>query len=168
MKSIKFNIFFLVVIILSQVFGCIDSDKYSLEPLRGNSIIFVGNAFAERLQDFNYFEPFLYESFPDKYLTVRNLGWSGDEIQHKSRPINFPSQDSLLYEHKADIIIACYGLNESYSGIDSLMSFKIELYDYLYHIKNQKYDMTTFPEVILVSHLSDDHHEYIVIELNTR
>jgi hypothetical protein len=53
---------------------------HRLDPQPHSHIVFIGNTFAERLQYYNYFEPLLYASFPDRDLTVRNLGWSGDEI----------------------------------------------------------------------------------------
>ncbi|MDA7895947.1 hypothetical protein N9B02_05770, partial [Akkermansiaceae bacterium] len=51
----------------------------SAEPLRirkGDSIVILGNTFAERMQLFGYFEVFLHSRFPDHNLRVRNMGWS--------------------------------------------------------------------------------------------
>ncbi len=124
---------------------------YPFDPGPQSHIVFIGNTFAERFQFYNYFEPLLYKSFPDKKLIVRNLGWSADEVDLQSRPLNFPTQDSLLSEQKADIIFACYGLNESFRGADSLAAFKESLAKYLQHIQQQKYNGKNHPEIILVS-----------------
>ena len=87
----------------------------------------IGNTFAERLQNFNYFETLLYKSFPDLNLTVRNMGWSADEVGLQPRPYNFGTLDQHLTLQKADIIFACFGLNEAFKGPDSLANFKHRL-----------------------------------------
>lgn len=129
---------------------------HQLNPQPNSHIVFIGNTFAERLQHYNYFEPLLYAGFPDRNLTVRNLGWSADEINIQSRPLNFPSQDEYLAKLKADIIFACYGLNEAFKGPDSLDSFKQQLSAYLQHIQQQKYNGNTAPELILVSPIAHE------------
>jgi glucose/arabinose dehydrogenase/azurin/lysophospholipase L1-like esterase len=129
---------------------------HQLDPGQNSHIVFIGNTFAERLQNYNYFEPLLYKSFPDRDITVRNLGWSGDEINMQSRPLNFPSQDEYLAKQKADIIFACYGLNEAFNGPDSLESFKQQLSGFLQHLQQQKYNGQTPPEIILVSPIAHE------------
>ena len=143
---------------LLTVAGCSKKEKplYHLSPAAGSHIVFIGNTFAERLQYYNYFEPLLYSSFPDKNLVIRNLGWSGDEINLQSRPMNFPSLDDHLNKQKAQIIFACYGLNEAFKGEDSLQAFKAQLTAYLQHIKAQKYDGVNNPQVILVSPIAHE------------
>lgn len=129
---------------------------HQLNPQPKSHIVFIGNTFAERLQYYNYFEPLLYASFPDRDLTVRNLGWSADEINIQSRPLNFPSRDEYLAKLKADIIFACYGLNEAFKGPDSLDGFKQQLSAYLQHMQQQKYNGNTSPEIILVSPIAHE------------
>lgn len=129
---------------------------HTLNPRKNSHIVFIGNTFAERWQHYNYFEPLLYKSFPDHHLTVRNLGWSADEINMQSRPLHFPSQDEYLAREKADLIFACYGLNESFKGPDSLESFKQQLSAFLQHLRQQKYNGSTPPEIILVSPIAHE------------
>ncbi len=146
-------VFFLISFI-TLLSSCSNNEPevvYELNPGAGSSIVIIGNTFAERLQYYNYLEPLLYRSFPDRNLTVRNLGWSADEINMRSRPLNFPTQDELLADHNADIIIACYGLNEAFKGPDSLDAFKAQLTAYLQHLQHQQYNGKTQPQVILVS-----------------
>ncbi len=129
---------------------------YRLQPGENASIVIIGNTFAERLQHYNYFEPLLHKSFADKNLVVRNLGWSADEIGIRSRPLHFPTQDELLSEYKADLILACYGLNEAFKGPDSLDSFKQQLKSYLQHLKSQQYNGKSAPQLILVSPIAHE------------
>ncbi|ODS85748.1 MAG: hypothetical protein ABS46_01800 [Cytophagaceae bacterium SCN 52-12] len=149
------SVFFLLIL-----FSSCSPDKpgtvYRLQPGENTSIVIIGNTFAERLQNYNYFEPLLHKSFPGKNLAVRNLGWSADEIGIRSRPLNFPTQDELLLEHKADVILACYGLNEAFKGPDSLDSFKQQLKSYLEHLRSRQYNGKSAPLLILVSPIAHE------------
>lgn len=139
--------------------ACTDSEPaavYTLRPEANSNIVLIGNTFAERLQYYNYLEPLLYSSFPDKNLTVRNLGWSADEIAMRSRPLNFPTQDELLTTYKADYILACYGLNEAFKGPDSLEAFQAQLTTYLQHLQQQRYNGKGAPQVVLVSPIAHE------------
>ncbi len=126
------------------------------KPQKGQRIIILGNTFAERLQHFNYFETLLYKSFPDLDLSMRNLGWSADEVGLQPRPYNFGTLDEHLSEQKADIILACFGLNEAFKGPDSLMHFKHRLSGFLQHLKQQKYNSLSSPEIILISPIAHE------------
>jgi glucose/arabinose dehydrogenase/lysophospholipase L1-like esterase/azurin len=59
-------------------------------PEKGDHIVFLGNTFADRMRHYGYFETILQKSFPGKELTVRNMGWSADEVGLQPRPLNFP------------------------------------------------------------------------------
>lgn len=143
---------------ISLCAGCSQKSKtvYRLNPADGSHIVFIGNTFADRWQYYNYFEPLLYKSFPGKNLVVRNLGWSADEINRQSRPLNFPPPDEQLTRQKAQIIFACYGMNEAFKGKDSLSSFKDQLAAFLQHLRQQKYDGEKNPEVILISPIAHE------------
>lgn len=152
---------YLVKVLLLACFICLYSCSKNkpaivLQPHENASIVIIGNTFAERMQHYNYFEVLLHKSFPDKKLTIRNLGWSADEISKRSRPLNFPTQDELLTEYKADIILACYGLNEAFQGPDSLDAFKNHLRTYLQDLKSKNYNGKSSPQLILVSPITHE------------
>lgn len=149
-------ILYTFVVLLSSCTNSEPEVVYELNPDSNEHIVIIGNTFAERLQYYNYLEPLLYKSFPDKDITVRNLGWSADEINMQSRPLNFPTQDELLTSYKADLILACYGLNEAFNGPDSLDAFKVQLTDYLQHLQQQRYNGNTQPQVVLVSPIAHE------------
>ena len=88
----------------------------ALELRARDRIVLVGNTLAERMQLFNHFETLLATRFPDLQLTVRNLGWSGDTVALQPRPLNFGTTPTHLYRQKADVILAFFGLNESFDG----------------------------------------------------
>lgn len=75
-------------------------------PKKGDHIILLGNTFADRMRHYGYFETLLQKSFPDKQLTLRNMGWSADEVGLQPRPLNFPGfgeKTSRLTEGQQEI-----------------------------------------------------------------
>ncbi|MFZ4262747.1 PVC-type heme-binding CxxCH protein [Sphingobacterium sp. HJSM2_6] len=136
--------------------SCNQSKPIDFKVQDGEHIVFIGNTFAERLQHYNYFEALLYKNFPNQNLTVRNLGWSADEINLHVRPFNFGTVDQHLTEQKASVIFASYGLNEAFKGIDSLENFKTELQGFVNHLKSQKYNGKSTPQIILVSPIAHE------------
>ena len=59
-------------------------------PQKNDHIILLGNTFADRMRYYNYFETLLQKNYPDRQLTLRNMGWSADEVALQPRPLNFP------------------------------------------------------------------------------
>lgn len=138
-------------------FSCDGQDKVRpLEPAHQSNIVIIGNSFAEGLQRSNYFETLLYRSFPDHDLRVRNLGWSADEVNLRPRPLHFGTLDEHLHQQQANIIIACFGLNEAFKGPDSLSAFKEDLHRMLSGLQHHPYDGKTPPQVILVSPIAHE------------
>jgi putative heme-binding domain-containing protein len=73
-----------------------------LELKKGDHICIVGNTLAERMQHFGWLETLIQARFPEHNLVIRNLGYSGDEIdgwknpQHRMRSMSFGSHDEWL------------------------------------------------------------------------
>ncbi len=152
-KSLKPLISVLLIVCIS----CGEKDMvHQLDPEQKSNIIFLGNTFAVKLQDNNYFETLLYKSFPERELKVRNLGWSADEVNLRPRPVNFGTLDEHLQQHNADIIFACFGLNEAFDGPDSLGVFKQDLTTFLHHLQQKKFNGKTPPKVVLVSPIAHE------------
>lgn len=96
------------------------------EPLpvqSGDKIVIIGNTLAERMQHGGSFETLLQSRFPGKKLVVRNLGWSADEIDLRPRSANFSDHGHNLTDHKPNVVLAMFGLNESFGGPQQLEAF---------------------------------------------
>jgi len=90
----------------------------------GDKVVIIGNTLAERMQHDGFFETLLQSRFPGKRLTLRNLGWSADEIDLRPRSANFADHGHNLTDHKPDVVLAMFGLNESFAGPAGLDAFK--------------------------------------------
>ena len=106
-----------LILLLAAVLAV--GDGWAARPLtvqKGDSIVIIGNTFAERMQLYGYFETFLHCRFPGHRLRVRNMGWSADEVDLRIRPKGFPDLFEELKEQRADLLFLCFGFNESFAG----------------------------------------------------
>src|SRR5438128_5124496 len=67
----------------------------------GDRVVLLGNTLIEREQSYGYWETMLTRSNPDKNITFRNLGWSGDTVWGEARAGFGTAEDGFrrLKEH---------------------------------------------------------------------
>jgi lysophospholipase L1-like esterase len=88
----------------------------------GDRIVLVGDTLVERDQRYGYLETMLTLLSPDKNLTIRNLGWSGDTVAGLSRAGFDPPEAGYrqLIEQvlaaKPTVLIVGYGMADSFDG----------------------------------------------------
>ena len=85
------------------------ADAQELELREGDHITLIGNVLAERMQHDGWLETLFQARFPEKKLSFRNLGFSGDEINQRQRSANFGSPDEWLARRKTDVVFAFFG-----------------------------------------------------------
>ena len=116
------------------------SAQLSVDFMTGDRVVFVGNTFAERQQLFSNFETMLTLAQADKQLRFRNLGWSADTLSLKPRPRDFGDEDQHLHAQKADVIFACYGMNEAFEGEAGLKKFISDWRRFIFKVKSATYN----------------------------
>jgi len=95
----------------------------------GDRVVLVGSTLIEREQRYGYWETALTRRYPDKSITFRNLGWSGDTVFGDARAGFGSTADGFrqLKEHvlalKPTVLIIGYGTNESFAGPKGLPHF---------------------------------------------
>jgi putative heme-binding domain-containing protein len=127
-----------------------------LEIHKGDHICLIGNTLADRMQHDGWLETYLYSRFPNDDLVIRDLGFSGDEIDLRLRSAGFGSPDEHLEKQKADVIFAFFGYNESYSGAEGLNKFKHSLENLIKHTLGQKYNGNSAPRLVLLSPIAHE------------
>ena len=126
-----------------------------LELKPGDHIAIVGNALADRMQHHGWLETLIAAKFPKHDLVFRNLAAAGDEVATWHRSENFGSRDEWLTKTKADVVLACYGFNESFGGDAGLDKFKQNFDKFLKDAKAQNYSGKGAPRVVLFSPIAN-------------
>jgi hypothetical protein len=79
----------LAALFASAAAASVPLTAYAADPLykaqKGDNICVIGNTLAERMQHDGWLEAYLYARYPDAELTIRNLGYSGDEVDPAKR-----------------------------------------------------------------------------------
>lgn len=114
-------------------------------------IVLIGNTLFDRMRDYGQFEAMLQQRFAKEEITVRNLAWSADEVALRPRPDGFGDLNEHLTEAKADVILAAFGFNESFKGIEAIPEFETLLKAFLIELKSHRYNGTSAPRIVLVS-----------------
>ena len=121
-----------------------------LQPEKGDRLVLVGNTFAERMDRSGCFEALLQQAHPELGLRVRSLAWPGDTPLLQPRPLDFGTMEEHLLEQEADIVVACFGMNESFDGPDGLEPFRESLREFIVSVRDLAPGGSE-PEIVLVS-----------------
>jgi putative heme-binding domain-containing protein len=130
--------------------------KEGFDIRQGDHIAVIGNTLPDRMQHDGWLETQLQTRFPTHELVVRDLGFSGDELTIRLRSANFGTPDQHLTIHKADVIFAFFGYNESFAGRAGLDKFKTDLDSFLKHTLAQKYNGKSAPRIVLCSPIAHE------------
>ncbi|MDG2207259.1 MAG: HEAT repeat domain-containing protein [Pirellulales bacterium] len=122
----------------------------------GDRIVVLGGTLAERMQHDGWLETMLQSHFPEKQLSVRNLGFSADSVSERLRVAGFGSQKDWLKQTKPDVIFAFWGFNESFAGEKGLPQFEKDLRNFIVEQKQTAYNGETPPKLILFSPIAHE------------
>ncbi len=165
-----------VLLVAAVSFRFTRSNTVALTLKKGDHIILVGNNLGSRMMNYGHFETELQLRYPDSMLYIRNMCDGGNTPgfrPHSGRPspwafpgaekfqneLAHPSDSQGEYEtpdqwtmrHKADIIIAFFGFNESFQGKEGLENYKAELDAFIKHTLSQQYNGVSAPQLAIVS-----------------
>ncbi len=124
----KASMIAIAILLLAGPPGWAD-EKPRFELVNNDRVVLIGGTMIERDQTYGYLETRLTRRYPDRNITFRNLGWSGDTVEGISRSGFGSVEDG--YKHLVDHILALkptvliigYGANESFEGKAGLPKF---------------------------------------------
>jgi hypothetical protein len=131
----------------------------AVEPLALNlddHISLIGNGLADRMQHDGWLETLIQARFPDKQLSIRNLGFAGDELTVRMRCENFGSPDDWLTRTKTDVVFAFFGYNESFAGAAGLDKFKQDLGKFIKDTSEHNYSGRGTAKLVLFSPIAHE------------
>ncbi|MCA9213635.1 MAG: HEAT repeat domain-containing protein, partial [Planctomycetales bacterium] len=133
--------------------------RATAEPLalnEGDHIAIIGNTLADRMQHHGWLETYLVATHPNHDLTIRNLGFSGDEVKTRPRSQDFGSPDQWLTKVEADVVLCFFGYNEALRGEAGLAQFQKDLGEMLDGMLEQKYNGKTAPKIVVFSPIAHE------------
>ena len=130
-----------------------------LQLNKADHVTMIGNALPERMNHFGWFETLIHSRFPQKDLTVRNIGYAGDMLDSRLRVKNYGSQDDWLRRTNTDVIFAFFGFNESFEGKAGLDDFKNQLANFIDHVRNKQYNGESKPRLVLFSPIAAENQK---------
>ena len=131
--------------LLLAMLGFAGVQAQTLELKKGDNVAFVGGGLADRQQHFGHLEALIHKANADKELVVRNLGFSGDEVNTRHRSDEVPALELFLNmkpgalatksgntavtyhfgtDFHANVMLAYWGFNESFRGPEGIDAFK--------------------------------------------
>ena len=99
----------------------------------GDRIVLLGGGFVERMQAYGYLESLIAASQPDRAVSVRNLGWSGDTASGIARAVfgspadGFARLEKDVRAARPTVVLIAYGGNQAFRGLDGIDQFKKDL-----------------------------------------
>ncbi len=106
-----------------------ESTKSPFDLKNGERVVFLGNSLFENDFQYGYLELALTTRWPDRDVTFRNLGWTGDNVYGVARSTitNPPTGYELLMEHltkaQPTLVFVAYGGIEAQDGEAGLPAF---------------------------------------------
>ncbi len=125
-------------------------------PKPGERISILGNTLAERMQHDGWLETVFLARFPNHDLAFRNLGFPGDELNHRIRSANFGSPKDWLTRTRTSAVFAFFGYNESFADQAGLDKFKETLEKFIDETTKEKYDGQNSARLVLFSPIAHE------------
>jgi hypothetical protein len=125
------GIYWLVLLCLS--YSSAQADDHKPKPFEfkdGDRVVFLGSTWIEREQLWGYWETALTTLYPDKKITFRNLGRSGDTVWgdawagFDSPKEGYQRRLKLVKDQKPTVIFLGFGWNESFAGSKGIADFQ--------------------------------------------
>ncbi|MDA1164068.1 MAG: HEAT repeat domain-containing protein [Planctomycetota bacterium] len=123
---------------------------------KGDHVVFIGGTLAEREQYFGHIEAQIHALHPELNISVRDQGFTADEVRFRPRSLDFGEPDKHLTLARADVIFAFFGFAESFNGEAGLATFEQELRDFIAHSAKQNYSGKGAPRVVLFSPIAHE------------
>ena len=117
-------------------------NEVGFELTHGERVVFLGNSLIEYAQEYGYLEYALTTRWPERDVTFRNLGWTGDTVFGEARsyyttpPESYELLVKQLKETNPTVVFIGYGANEAYEGQEGIPAFKKGLQKLLVEIES--------------------------------
>ena len=119
----------LAMLFLGVVTAIQGQNTNQFELLDGDRVVFLGDTFIEREQNYGWLEYMLTTHYPDRNVTFRNIGWSADTPTGVSRAgFDAPEKGwdrlkEMIEFTKPTVVFLGYGMASSFDGESGVPKF---------------------------------------------
>lgn len=122
----------------------------------GDVVAILGNGLPDRMQHDGWMETLLQSELQGKTVRFRNLSVSGDRPDSYPRSSGFMSMTEYLREVKADVVLAFFGYNESFDGVEKAADYQKKLVAFVQKTRGSQANGKSFPRIVLFSPIAHE------------
>jgi putative membrane-bound dehydrogenase-like protein len=119
-------------------------------------VAILGNGLPDRMQHDGWMETLLQSELQGKTVRFRNMSVSGDRPDSFPRSSGFMSMTEYLREVKADVVLAFFGYNESFDGVEKADDYQKKLVAFVQRTRGSKANGKSFPRIVLFSPIAHE------------
>lgn len=123
---------------------------------KGDVVAIVGNGLPDRMQHDGWMETLLQSQLPGQQVRFRNMSASGDRPDSFPRSSGFTPMTEYLRHVKADVVLAFFGYNESFAGVEKADEYRKKLVEFVKKTRGSKANGTSFPRIVLFSPIAHE------------
>jgi putative membrane-bound dehydrogenase-like protein len=123
---------------------------------KGDIVAILGNGLPDRMQHDGWMETLLQSALHDKQVRIRNMSASGDRPDSFPRSKGQASMTEYLQLVKADVVLAFFGYNESFDGVEKAGDYQKKLVAFVKKTRGSKANGKTFPRIVLFSPIAHE------------
>ncbi len=123
---------------------------------KGDVVAILGNGLPDRMQHDGWMETLLQSVLPDQEVRFRNMSASGDRPDSFPRSKGAASMTEYLRHVKADVVLAFFGYNESFEGVEKASEYQKKLVAFVKKTRGSKANGKSFPRIVLFSPIAHE------------
>jgi len=123
---------------------------------KNDVVAIVGNGLPDRMQHDGWLETLLQNELKGRQLRLRNLSASGDRPDSFPRSQGAATMTEYLRHIKADVVLAFFGYNESFSGVEKADEHRQKLVAFVKKTRGSKANGKSFPRIVLFSPIAHE------------
>jgi putative membrane-bound dehydrogenase-like protein len=119
-------------------------------------VAILGNGLPDRMQHDGWLETLVQSALKEEQLTFRNLSASGDRPNSFPRSKGAATITEYLRHVQADVVLAFFGYNESFDGVEKARDYQRILIDFVNKTRGSMANQETFPRIVLFSPIAHE------------
>ncbi|MDZ4847709.1 MAG: PVC-type heme-binding CxxCH protein [Pirellulaceae bacterium] len=119
-------------------------------------VAILGSGLPDRMQHDGWMETLLQSRSHEQQVRFRNMSASGDRPDRFPRSKGATSMTEYLQHVKADVVLAFFGFNDSFDGVEKAQEYQQKLVAFVKKTRGSKANGKSFPRIVLFSPIAHE------------